>query len=376
MKKIVMMCMLMLVFAVGCQSSEDNSKEDLADVAMEEQEVTDESVSSDTVSENISADIEENEEAEPEEIVDPAVIPATVVDGIYHNAYYNVEDIEGLDPEILNYLEPIINAVETENYNEALNLLNYEEVLSYTTMTPEFLTDNEFRCNYSDGEYKIYIELYEFFSDAYCERKLLLYILPTGNGNGYGLAKVYMEHGGEGYLINDQPAKGIIESETFLVGECTDGVFSSELLGEYHHNSSTYINDNLDDNYYYTYEISANATNGLLDGDLSIVTTDSSWDSYYWEDYQAVFEDGKVVFDDTNGNSVVNVYSNGEFSHCIVPDDGGIMCLVTEEEIKSMIYTVDVLFMMYPESFYNISYNRPELTSYEEIDGGMRYYYW
>ena len=273
-----------------------------------------------------------------------AAIPARVVDGIYHNAYYDYN----LQEDDVEYLNNIINLLENGQYDDAIIALDYEKSLAILHyIGADFNGGDLIDANIALNNKKIYMEVdnRETIGEG-----VNIMILPIDDGKGYAISyHSTMEL--ENYIGSYRTS--------YLYGECKEGVF----WGEFSCVEVTDYEDNsIDTNRLYK----GTSINGLLDGELTclenektIITTLVNGHKEYWGLKQ---EDNKVYV-----TFEKEVTASGE------KIDHNTQCYWD--------YDLDTIKSWYDNNLVTIEYTVFSSSgygyeSYYRIEDGMWYYPW
>ncbi len=273
-----------------------------------------------------------------------AAIPARIVDGIYHNAYYDYN----LQEDDVEYLNNIINLLENGQYNDAIIALDYEKSLAILHyIGADFNGGDLIDANIALNNKKIYMEVdnRETIGEG-----VNIMILPIDAGKGYAISyRSTMEL--ESYIGSYRTS--------YLYGECKEGVF----WGEFSCVEVTDYEDNsIDTNKLYK----GTSINGLLDGELTclendktIITTLVNGHKEYWGLKQ---EDNKVyvTFEKEVTTSGEKIDHN---TQCYWDYDLDTIKSWYDNNLVTIEYTV------FSSSGYGYE-------SYYRIEDGMWYYPW
>ena len=278
----------------------------------------------------------------------PLVVPERVVEGIYHNPYYEYP----LSTEDKEYLVQIIEQAEQSNYEAALNMVDNDRLIAIV----ETFADGESYINAMVDDKKVHILINVFDNRQQFYQNVEVIILPLNNGQGYYLEKnINRDNNGfenGEYVDSDGVCYGY--------GECKEGVFWGNFnwkmtrvdtrgLSEEEISTNTYITEG-----------NVSLVNGLYDGQCT---------QYYWDDY------------DNTTNALVQTYDMGLIKYWNLQegnyegynfftfawgyDANGDEVSISSSGSLAWLDTTRHTILRFDN-----------YEDYREIDGGWRYYYW
>lgn len=261
----------------------------------------------------------------------PVAVPGRVVEGIYHNPYYEYP----LSVEDKEYINQIIEQAELGNYEVALDMLDNDRLISIV----EMFANGESYINTIVDDKKVHISI-----NLLDNSKVDFIVLPIDSGTGYLFSK----------------RNNTDKTETYGYGECKEGVF----WGEYSWKQIvvrilSYENQEESISMQVT-EGRATLNNGLFDGettDLIKINNNSSVSTYVRRFNMGLTEYSDLQEYDSESCTVVWGYMNGE-----------------KMQIRQS-YSVEEIEELFDTQRYTITSDLM-YEDYCEIDGGWRYYYW
>ena len=284
----------------------------------------------------------------------PIAVPGRVVEGIYHNPYYEYP----LNAEDKDYLVQIIDQVEQGNYETALDLMDNDRLIAIV----ERFADGESYINAMVNDKKVHIFTTVYNNEMQLYNSVEIVSLPLNSGYGYYLHNsINRDNNGfeNGYFCDQ-------DIVCYGYSECKEGVF----WGDY--NWKMTIIDTSGNN-----EQDLRTSTSITEGNVPLVNGlfDGQCTEYhYWTDY-----------DNTTTSTLVQTYDMGlvkywnlqegndaEFEYCTFSwgynangEETSITNSGSLEYVKEWLDSCRYTMMM--------------LSNYEEyyqIDGGWRYYYW
>ena len=272
----------------------------------------------------------------------PIAVPGRVVEGIYHNPYYEYP----LIAEDKDFLVQIIAQAEQGNYEAALDLMDNDRLIAIV----ETFSDGENYINAMVNDKKVHMFTEVFNDDIYSYQLVNLIVLPIEMGNGYYFSKMYGS--GDEYV-------------SYGYGECKEGVFWGNYNGK---DTSVFT---------------VTSTSGNNEPVLSINTTiseynvplvnglyDGQYEEYCWSDLTntdftsvKTYDMGLIKYwnlqevEYENCTYVCGYYANGEE--------------VSDILFGSLEYNKEWL-----DTYRQSIASGLDIYEYCEIDGGYRYYLW
>ncbi len=262
-------------------------------------------------------------------------VPAKVVDGIYHNPYFNCI----LSDEYAEYLSTIVDLLDAEKYEQALGMVTVEKVDEILNSLGVAQSDN--------GKY---------INIVFLDKKIHMQTNPWDSSTGDVYMVVLPMESGRGYMLDVHNADGTSnKSQGYVYGECQNGVF----WGAFHRVG--YVEGT--EYYYY---IDGTAINGLLDG---------SYCEYDDESYHHIwgYNMGSTAIYD------VEVCNCGCGGCTYYVDDFGLLESLGDAEpiqYHSENRNAEELKDFYGSQRVAVGYYGLNEEDFEEIDGGYRYYLW
>lgn len=252
-------------------------------------------------------------------------IPGKVVDGVYHNPYYEFV----MSQEYEEYLNMLVETLDNGQYEDALSALDIDIIEKIINELPAI--------EYNDGKYinlilkdrKLHLSSNIGYSNDY-----YFVILPIDSGTGYMLS---MDINNDYYEVMSD----------YLYGECKSGVFWGEYNVEHYTTS-------------YLCSSKGNANNGLIDGWWYEYDIDHEGTIHTAQQYKM----GKAYFQD--------------LAECSC-GCGGMQYYEDLSEIgfSGHLFTHMTIDLEKLEKEYcAINWYGIPNKDYLEIDGGYRYYLW
>ncbi len=277
-------------------------------------------------------------------------IPAQVIDGVYHNAYYKFD----LSNEDSKYLKEIIDILECGNYEKAVVAIDYDKVKNIINSLGFLWTNSDGDVYQEGGSVNIVFEGRKVFLNVtnynFYSKGVDIMVLPLDEGTGYAL---------HDYLYTWTPESSRHNS-AYIYGECKEGVF----WGDFSCVENVYnlYEDKLEECYIF----SGTTWNGLVDGELVFTINDSKVVStynkgiiHYWDlrDNGSQIYASEGICTDLNGQESDYTYHYYEG--------------FTKEEVAN-IYETEVNSIT--EALYRN--NTISSSTYYAIDGAPIHYPW
>lgn len=261
-------------------------------------------------------------------------VPGKVVDGIYHNPYYNCNLLD----EYSDYLNTIVNLLDAEQYEQALDMVTVEKV-------DEILNSLD-ASQFGNGKY---------FNIFFANKKIHMQTNPWDSSTGDVYIVILPIESGRGYMLEVHNADELSDrSQRYIYGDCQNGVFWGEFYGVGYY-----------EGYGYDYEEGI-AINGLLDG---------SYCQYNDDGYHLIWGYNmgiSAIYD-------VKVCDCGCGGCTYYVDDFDLLDLLGETEpIKyhSENQSVEALKDFYESQRVAVGHYGLNKEDFIQIDGGYRYYLW
>ena len=282
----------------------------------------------------------------------PIAVPGRVVEGIYHNPYYEYPFIA----EDKDYLVQIIAQAEQGNYEAALDLMDNDRLIAIV----ETFADGESYINAMVDDKKVHIFTNVFDNDMQFYQSVEIVILPLNIGYGYYLNKS-INRDNNGFENGDYMDQDVV---CYGYGECKEGVF----WGDYnwkmtcvdtHGNNEQDVSTNT-----YITEGNVPLVNGLFDGQCT---------EYYWTDYDyttttlvQTYDMGLIKYWNLQeGNFEGYDYCTFVWGYDANGEEVSLSNSGSLESVKNWLDTCRYTIMSYSN-----------YEEYCEIDGGYRYYLW